>query len=94
MYVRYVRKSPKEENKWEPVGTRRKIWETAGGRKMREREGEEGDDTHLSRDLIYQTLKKSSAQRLSASSKRGKSRGVGVCEARLTEKVDGQAFDL
>ena len=38
VYVMYIRKSPKEEeNKWEPMGTRSKIWETGGKRRMRER---------------------------------------------------------
>lgn len=38
VYVMYLRKSPKEEeNKWEPMGTRSKIWETGGKRRMRER---------------------------------------------------------
>lgn len=28
MYVRCTEKNPKEEDKWEPVGSRSKTWET------------------------------------------------------------------
>ena len=56
VYIRYTRKSPKE-NKWEHMGARRKIWKL-GKEEGKEREAKERDDANLSRDLIHQAVKK------------------------------------
>lgn len=58
MCIRYSRKSPKEDSKWEHMEARRKIWKL-GKEEGEEREAKERNDANQSRDLIHQAIKSS-----------------------------------